>query len=237
LTTHGYKVWADDYAGVKDEFVGGRWNPRWNIMAAARALKSKLSGIPVNPSNIWLGVERYNGAGPAARAYAKDVRRMVEETYLPQVEESRTSATQQANVTGAPKNAQAASADDMKKLPDDVGRRSPTRACGWPHVHPDFYNLAVTVSRRFGCRIVNGYRSPACNSAVGGASKSDHLCGVACDYVGSGNQMAALARWANKQNYAMVIYGPLRIGPSEDWAGHEDHVHISFVRCSTLRRR
>ena len=233
LTTHGYKVWADEYFGKSDEYVGGRWHPTSNIRAAARAFASKLSGIPPNPqTNIYLGVMAYNGAGSRARAYAADVRKKVEDKYLEIVTSSREKSSGKVVLTTPPKYPKRVDPDNFKDLPSDVGQRA---SCGWPKVHPDFYTVMVQVSRKFGCRIVNGYRSEACNRKVGGAKYSDHMCGVAGDYVGSANQMAELARWANKQGYAMVIYGPLKIGPAANWEGHMDHVHISFVRCASLK--
>jgi len=234
LTTHGYKVWADQYFGKSDEFMGGRWHAPSNIRAAARALSSKLAGIPPSPmTNIYIGVMAYNGAGPAARAYAAAIRKSVDEEYLNVVQEARTTAAQETANTVPAKYPRKTDPDNFRDLPADVGQRS--NSCGWPSVHPDIYTAACNIARRFGCRIVNGYRDPACNRKVGGATQSDHLCGLACDFVGSETQMAALAKWASKQNYAMVIYGPLKIGPSESWEGHMDHCHISFVRCSEQR--
>jgi prophage tail gpP-like protein/uncharacterized protein YcbK (DUF882 family) len=233
LTTHGYKVWADEYFGKRDEFVGGRWHAPSNIRAAARALASKLAGIPTSPAtNIYLGVMRYNGAGPAAREYAASIRKRVEEEFLATVQESRTTAAGETANTVPLRNARRVDPDNFRDVPTDIGQRG---TCGWPTVHPDIYTAAVNVGRRFQCRIASAYRSESCNRKVGGATQSDHLCGVGVDYVGSETQMAALARWATKQGYAMVIYGPLKIGPSESWSGHRDHVHISFIRCSDLK--
>ncbi len=75
LTTHEYKVWADEYAGKSDEFEGGRWVPQANIRAGARAFAAKLSGLdPQKPEQIWEGVRRYNGSGVAAYRYRDSVK-------------------------------------------------------------------------------------------------------------------------------------------------------------------
>jgi prophage tail gpP-like protein len=82
LTTPDYKVWADGYGGRQDEYEGGRWAPQANIRAGARAFASKLSGLdPHKAENIWIGVVRYNGSGPAAEAYMRDVKRIWEANY------------------------------------------------------------------------------------------------------------------------------------------------------------
>lgn len=89
LTSQGYKEWADQYGwnGVAklDQFEGGRWNPDSNIRTSARVLVQKLQAAPsADPSkanNIWIGVERYNGKGAAAKAYADEVRRLFNTTY------------------------------------------------------------------------------------------------------------------------------------------------------------
>jgi prophage tail gpP-like protein len=68
LTSRSLKNEADDLlqGGTRDEFVGGRWHPEWNIMVAAHYLRTCLqfsasdSGRDVD---IWLGVAGYN-AGP-----------------------------------------------------------------------------------------------------------------------------------------------------------------------------
>lgn len=82
LTSTDYKDWADEYgwSGRPDhqELTGGRWNPDSNIRAAARALIVKLKAAPAanpnEPDSIWLGVQRYNGSGPSAVAYANRVK-------------------------------------------------------------------------------------------------------------------------------------------------------------------
>jgi cell wall-associated NlpC family hydrolase len=68
LVTPGFKVWADEYGGKKDEYSGGRWMPFANIRAGARAFAGKLSGLdPKTTANIWIGVERYYGSGDPSR--------------------------------------------------------------------------------------------------------------------------------------------------------------------------
>lgn len=88
LTSQGYKDWADEYGWNSqpkhDEYEGGRWNPASNIRAAARALVEKLkaapSADPSQASNIWIGVQRYNGGGNQV-AYMKDVKRRFDDTF------------------------------------------------------------------------------------------------------------------------------------------------------------
>lgn len=109
LTTHTYKVWADEYGGKNDEYEGGRWIPQANIRAAARAFTEKLSGLdPSNPNMIWEGVRRYNGSGVAAYRYRDDVRARYNTRYKPTVEDIEKSAnvvpageTTNINVTDA----------------------------------------------------------------------------------------------------------------------------------------
>lgn len=94
LTTLGFKVWADEFGGNRDEYGGGRWAPQSNIRAGARAFAGKLSGLdPRQDSNIWIGVERYNGSGSRAVAYAADVRQRYKSKYEKVVEEVVDSAT------------------------------------------------------------------------------------------------------------------------------------------------
>ena len=83
LVTPGYKVWADEYGGLHDEYGGGRWNPNANIRAGARAFAGKLSGLdPQKTSNIWIGVERYYGGTAAATAaYRRAVKALYEDIY------------------------------------------------------------------------------------------------------------------------------------------------------------
>ena len=81
LYTKSYKDYADRLAGGSpDELVGGRWEPRHNIMAGGYALRSKLKGLEavLDPGNatqayglIWQGVAAYGGAakyGPEIKA-------------------------------------------------------------------------------------------------------------------------------------------------------------------------
>lgn len=84
LTTHSYKLDADNYGGRIDEYYGGRWVPEHNIRAAAKAFKGKLAGLIVRQENIWIGVGNYNGSGVDA-PYAQSVKRKVEQIYLPMV--------------------------------------------------------------------------------------------------------------------------------------------------------
>jgi cell wall-associated NlpC family hydrolase len=92
LVTPEYKDWADGYGwnGVarKGELDGGRWNPRSNIRAAARALAGKLAVPPAaNPNDartIRIGIERYYGSrDPGANsAYGAAVMKAVDTKWL-----------------------------------------------------------------------------------------------------------------------------------------------------------
>ncbi|PXY34743.1 peptidase M15 [Prauserella coralliicola] len=68
--------------------------------------------------------------------------------------------------------------------------------------------------------VVNGgFRSVACNNAVGGAPASRHLYGDAVD-LGAGSQgFCALARQARHHGFAEIL------GPG--YEGHDDHVHVA----------
>lgn len=97
----GFKHWADDYGDTgRDEFLGGRWVPEHNIRAGARALVEKLHGLLPKDENIWIGVRAYNGAGPAAEKYMRDVKHSVETEYLPKVQVAiETSVKKPTSVT------------------------------------------------------------------------------------------------------------------------------------------
>jgi len=63
----------------------------------------------------------------------------------------------------------------------------------------------------------SGFRSHACNRAVGGAPRSRHLYGDSADMVGTPG-LCAIARQARYHGFA-GIYGP-------GYPGHGDHVHV-----------
>ena len=87
-------------------------------------------------------------------------------------------------------------------------------------------NRAVEMAKRFGLLITSGYRDSQRNAASGGASRSDHLCGLAADFGGSVAAMSRLELWARQQGFAYVD------GPVVNVDGrHGDHVHVSFTRC------
>lgn len=89
LSSQSFKDKADGFgwsgAAKRDQFEGGRWNPDSNIRTAAWVLVQKLqvppSADPSQADNIWIGVKRYNGAGAAADAYMKDVKRRYDATF------------------------------------------------------------------------------------------------------------------------------------------------------------
>jgi zinc D-Ala-D-Ala carboxypeptidase len=65
--------------------------------------------------------------------------------------------------------------------------------------------------------ISSGFRSYACNSAVGGASNSRHLYGDAADLTGSPS-LCSLAQQARSRGFG-GIFGP-------GYPDHNDHVHV-----------
>ncbi|WP_345040076.1 D-Ala-D-Ala carboxypeptidase family metallohydrolase [Streptomyces sannanensis] len=65
--------------------------------------------------------------------------------------------------------------------------------------------------------VTSGFRSHACNSAVGGASDSRHLYGDAADLVGSPS-LCTLAQRARSHGFN-GIFGP-------GYPGHNDHTHV-----------
>ncbi|MFD5894528.1 MULTISPECIES: D-Ala-D-Ala carboxypeptidase family metallohydrolase [unclassified Streptomyces] len=67
-------------------------------------------------------------------------------------------------------------------------------------------------------RVTSGFRSHACNNAVGGASGSRHLYGDAAD-IGSGpHTLCALAQNARNHGFNGIL------GPG--YPGHNDHAHV-----------
>lgn len=101
-----FKVWADEYGGKKDEYVGGRWNPKANIRAAARAFAGMLSGLdPNDEATAYNAVGYYNGgtnwqSKAESRKYVTRVKQLVTDVYLAIAEEARTTTTQESKATG-----------------------------------------------------------------------------------------------------------------------------------------
>jgi TP901 family phage tail tape measure protein len=82
-----------------------------------------------------------------------------------------------------------------------------------------------------GQTIVSAYRSPEHNRAVGGVRYSDHLTGHAVDIVG--NKGADFDQLMDISSYFEPMLGKqVRwIGnPVVDPSGHDDHVHVSFMK-------
>lgn len=67
--------------------------------------------------------------------------------------------------------------------------------------------------------VSSGFRSYACNSAVGGSSTSRHLYGDAADLVGSPS-FCTLARQSRVHGFSEIL------GPG--YPGHNDHTHVAF---------
>ncbi|MET8114285.1 D-Ala-D-Ala carboxypeptidase family metallohydrolase [Streptomyces prasinus] len=66
--------------------------------------------------------------------------------------------------------------------------------------------------------VSSGFRSYACNNAVGGSSTSRHLYGDAADLVGSPG-FCTLARQSRTHGFSEIL------GPG--YPGHNDHVHVA----------
>ncbi|MCG8967967.1 D-Ala-D-Ala carboxypeptidase family metallohydrolase [Streptomyces sp. CL12-4] len=67
--------------------------------------------------------------------------------------------------------------------------------------------------------ISSGFRSRACNDAVGGSATSRHLYGDAADLVGSPS-LCRLAQQARTHGFSEIL------GPG--YPGHDDHTHVAF---------
>lgn len=67
-------------------------------------------------------------------------------------------------------------------------------------------------------RVTSGFRSRACNNAVGGASASRHLYGDAADLGAGPNSLCALAKQARYHGFRGIL------GPG--YPGHNDHAHV-----------
>ena len=64
-----------------------------------------------------------------------------------------------------------------------------------------------------------GFRSVACNNAVGGATNSRHLYGDAVDLGAGAQGFCALAKQARNHGFSEIL------GPG--YTGHNDHVHVA----------
>ncbi|MGR8008370.1 D-Ala-D-Ala carboxypeptidase family metallohydrolase [Streptomyces hypolithicus] len=67
-------------------------------------------------------------------------------------------------------------------------------------------------------RVTSGFRSHACNDAVGGASSSRHLYGDAADLGVSPHSLCTLAKQARNHGFNGIL------GPG--YPGHSDHTHL-----------
>ncbi|WP_213455964.1 D-Ala-D-Ala carboxypeptidase family metallohydrolase [Rhizomonospora bruguierae] len=66
--------------------------------------------------------------------------------------------------------------------------------------------------------VTSGFRSAACNSAVGGASNSRHLYGDAADLAAGPHSLCTLAQRARNHGFAGIL------GPG--YPDHNDHTHV-----------
>ena len=67
-------------------------------------------------------------------------------------------------------------------------------------------------------RVTSGFRSYACNSAVGGASSSRHLYGDAADLGAGSHSLCTMAKQARNHGFNGIL------GPG--YPGHSDHTHV-----------
>ncbi|MEV0718516.1 D-Ala-D-Ala carboxypeptidase family metallohydrolase [Asanoa sp. NPDC050611] len=67
-------------------------------------------------------------------------------------------------------------------------------------------------------RVTSGFRSQACNAAVGGATSSRHLYGDAVDLGASPHSLCTLAQAARNHGFAGIL------GPG--YPDHNDHTHV-----------
>jgi zinc D-Ala-D-Ala carboxypeptidase len=67
-------------------------------------------------------------------------------------------------------------------------------------------------------RVTSGFRSKACNNAVGGASSSRHLYGDAVDMGAGPHSLCRLAQQARNHGFRGIL------GPG--YSGHNDHTHV-----------
>ncbi|MEH1099050.1 D-Ala-D-Ala carboxypeptidase family metallohydrolase [Micromonospora sp. CPCC 205561] len=70
-------------------------------------------------------------------------------------------------------------------------------------------------------RITSGFRSYACNSAVGGASNSRHLYGDGVDMGAGPHSLCRLAQQSRYHGFRQIL------GPG--YPGHNDHTHVAAV--------
>ena len=114
LYSGSYKDYADNLSGsANDELGGGRWNPRFNIIGGAFALRDKLQASGAEASLgrggsaeqlIWTGVANYGHlfAGETTRSplgrYAREVKARYESVYKGVVEIAVTTARQNAKL-------------------------------------------------------------------------------------------------------------------------------------------
>lgn len=105
LVTRAFKEWADQSAGKRGEYDGGRWQPEHNIMAASRALAGKAAGVPVSQANLFMvcGSRYYGSSSSAANAaYSRKIRDYVltDPGYLGIVRAAQQSAEEDLKTGG-----------------------------------------------------------------------------------------------------------------------------------------
>lgn len=109
LYSPSYKEYADRLGGGSiDELVGGRWTPKYNIIAGGYALRSKLKGFEavLDPGNnaqayslIWQGVTAYGGSS----VYMAEIKAIYDNNYNQAVDDAikaASAATKDASRVG-----------------------------------------------------------------------------------------------------------------------------------------
>lgn len=258
LTSRGYKERADELGGTSpDELVGARWNPRWNIMAAAEVLRAKLSAVGAEQSIgrggdpyelIWPGVKAYNGAGSAADRYMRSVKSLYDDTYKDQVDE-------------AVKAGQSA-ARENDEFVEETGNRAQIQARVLNHSRIHFQRTSQADDVRTGLidtRVLKfmlsfadaGYpvsvgslRSDHSTNVKGTSRRSAHSAGMAVDVGGVFNvSNSDITRRAMKWilSHRTEIGFSQLIGPIDELVfpagrydestlrGHDDHIHVGWA--------
>lgn len=102
-----FKEQADAYGGKNDEYIGGRWNPKANIRAAAKAFRGMLEGLdPKDESTAYNAVGYYNGgvkwqSKAESRKYVSSVKKFLTDEFLEKAVDARGTAKDNSTSTGS----------------------------------------------------------------------------------------------------------------------------------------
>jgi murein DD-endopeptidase MepM/ murein hydrolase activator NlpD/prophage tail gpP-like protein len=107
LFDRSFKEAADRLGGGSpDELVGGRWNPRHNIMEGGAVLRGKLKGFEsvLDPGNaaqayslIWQGVAAYGGADH----YGREIKAIYDANYNQAIDDAIKSASATTKISSS----------------------------------------------------------------------------------------------------------------------------------------